>query len=56
MLIESGTEWTFNQSYEFKIMNSLSTPRSKVQEHTRTQYYIYKAIPIIAEEMIEKKL
>jgi hypothetical protein len=26
------------------------------QGHTRTQYYIYKAIPIIAEEMIEKKL
>jgi hypothetical protein len=26
------------------------------QEHTRTQYYIYKAIPVIVEEMIEKKL
>jgi hypothetical protein len=35
MLIESGTEWTFNQSYEFKIMNSLSTPRSKTKnEHS----------------------
>jgi hypothetical protein len=26
------------------------------QGHKRTQYYIYKAIPTIAEEMIEKKL
>jgi hypothetical protein len=26
------------------------------QEYTRTQYYIYKAIPVIAEEMIDKKL
>jgi hypothetical protein len=26
------------------------------QRHTRTQYYIYKAISVIAEEMIQKKL
>jgi hypothetical protein len=25
------------------------------QGHTRTQYYIYEVIPVIAEEMIEKK-
>jgi hypothetical protein len=29
MLIESGIEWTFNKSYEFKIINSLNTPRPK---------------------------
>jgi hypothetical protein len=34
MLIESGTEWTLNQSYEFKVLNSLSTPRPKTKvEH-----------------------
>jgi hypothetical protein len=32
MLIESGTEWTLNQSYEFKVMNSLSTPRPKTKD------------------------
>jgi hypothetical protein len=31
MLIEFGTEWTLNQSYEFKVMNSLSTPRPKTR-------------------------
>jgi hypothetical protein len=29
MLIESGTEWTFNQSDEFKVVNCLSIPRPK---------------------------
>jgi hypothetical protein len=29
---------------------------SQCQGHIRTQYYIYKAIPIVAEEMIEKKV
>jgi hypothetical protein len=37
MLIESGTERTLNQSYEFKVMNSLSTPRSK----TKYEHYSY---------------
>jgi hypothetical protein len=37
MLIEFGPEWTFNQSYEFKVMNSLSTPRPK----TKDEYYWY---------------
>ena len=32
MLIESNTEWTLNQSYEFKIMNSLSTRRPKSKD------------------------
>jgi hypothetical protein len=32
MLIEPGTEWTLNQSYEFKVMNRLSTPRSKTKD------------------------
>jgi hypothetical protein len=32
MLIESGTEWTFNQSYEFKVMNSLSIPWPKTKD------------------------
>jgi hypothetical protein len=32
MLIEFGTEWTFNQSYEFKEMNSLSTLRPKTKD------------------------
>jgi hypothetical protein len=31
MLIESSTEWILNQSYEFKVMNSLSTPRPKTR-------------------------
>jgi hypothetical protein len=31
MLIESGTEWILNQSDEFKVMNSLSTPRPKTR-------------------------
>jgi hypothetical protein len=31
MLIESNTEWTLNQSNEFKVMNSLSTPRPKTK-------------------------
>jgi hypothetical protein len=32
MLIESSTEWTLNQSYDFKVMNSLSTqdPRQRM--------------------------
>jgi hypothetical protein len=32
MLIESGTKWTLNQSYDFKVMNSLSTPRPKAKD------------------------
>jgi hypothetical protein len=32
MLIESGIEWTLNQSYEFKVMNTLSTPRPKTKD------------------------
>jgi hypothetical protein len=32
MLIESRTEWTLNQSYEVKVMNSLSTPRPKTKD------------------------
>jgi hypothetical protein len=32
MLIEWGIEWTLNQSYEFKVMNSSSTPRSKTKD------------------------
>jgi hypothetical protein len=32
MLIEFGIEWTFNQSFEFKVMNSLSTPRPKTND------------------------
>jgi hypothetical protein len=32
MLIESGTKWTLNQSCEFKVMNSLSTPRPKTKD------------------------
>jgi hypothetical protein len=34
MLIEFGTEWTLNQSDEFKVMNSLSTPRPKIRMNT----------------------
>jgi hypothetical protein len=34
MLIESGTEWILNQSDEFKVMNSLSTPRPKTRMNT----------------------
>jgi hypothetical protein len=34
MLIESGTEWTLNQLDEFKVMNSLSTPRPKIRMNT----------------------
>jgi hypothetical protein len=30
--IESSTEWTLNQSYEFKIMNTLSIPRPKTKD------------------------
>jgi hypothetical protein len=37
MLIEPGTKWTLNQSYEFKVMNSLNTPRPK----TKDEYYWY---------------
>jgi hypothetical protein len=29
MLIESSTEWTLNQSDEFKVINNLSTSKSK---------------------------
>jgi hypothetical protein len=31
----TGTEWTFNQSYEFKVLNSLSTliPKTKVEHY-----------------------
>jgi hypothetical protein len=32
MLIEFGTEWALNQSYEFKVFNSLSAPRSKTKD------------------------
>jgi hypothetical protein len=32
MVIESGTKWTLNQSYEFKIMNSLNIPRPKTKD------------------------
>jgi hypothetical protein len=32
MLIESGTEWTLNQSNQFKVMNSLNTPRPKTKD------------------------
>jgi hypothetical protein len=32
MLIASGTEWTLNQSYEFKVINSLTTPWSKTKD------------------------
>jgi hypothetical protein len=42
MLIEPGTEWTLNQSYEFKVMNSLSTPRPK----TKDEHY-WSFIPCI---------
>jgi hypothetical protein len=38
MLIESGTEWTLNQSYEFKVMNSLSTPRPKTKDEQRLYF------------------
>jgi hypothetical protein len=34
MLIESSIEWTLNQSYEFKVINSLSTPRPKTMDET----------------------
>jgi hypothetical protein len=44
--IESGTEWTFNQSYEFKVMNSLSTPRSK----TKDEHYWYFVLCIKIKE------
>jgi hypothetical protein len=37
MLIEFGTEWTLNQSDEFKVMNSLSTLRPK----TKDEHYWY---------------
>jgi hypothetical protein len=37
MLIESGIEWTLNQSYEFKVMNSLSTPSPK----TKNEHCLY---------------
>jgi hypothetical protein len=29
MLIEFGTEWALNQSDEFKVINSLTIPKSK---------------------------
>jgi hypothetical protein len=31
MMIEFGIEWAFNQSYEFKVINSLTTPKSKTK-------------------------
>jgi hypothetical protein len=34
----------------------VSSNNISCQRHTRTQYYIYKAIPITAKDMIEKKL
>jgi hypothetical protein len=34
MLIESSTEWTLNQSYEFKVINSLNTPKTQNKEWT----------------------
>jgi hypothetical protein len=34
MLIEFGIEWTLNQSDEFKVMNSLNTPRPKTRMNT----------------------
>jgi hypothetical protein len=35
--IESSTEWTLNQLYEFKVFKSLNTPRPK----TKDEYYWY---------------
>jgi hypothetical protein len=37
MLIEFGTEWTLNQSDEFKVMNSLNALRPK----TKDEYCLY---------------
>jgi hypothetical protein len=34
MLIEFGTEWTLNQSNEFKVVNSLRTPNPKQRLNT----------------------
>jgi hypothetical protein len=32
MLIEFGTKRTLNQSYEFKVINSLRTPKPKTMD------------------------
>jgi hypothetical protein len=37
MVIEFGIEWTLNQSDEFKIINSLRTPKPK----TKNDHYLY---------------
>jgi hypothetical protein len=37
MMIEFGTEWALNQSNEFKVINSLTTPKPKTKaEHVGT--------------------
>jgi hypothetical protein len=37
MMIEFGTEWALNQSDEFKVVNSLTTPKPKTNvEHVGT--------------------
>jgi hypothetical protein len=48
LLIGFGTEWTLDQSYEFKVMNSLSTPRSKTKDEHR--WYFVPCINIKEDE------
>jgi hypothetical protein len=42
MLIEFGTKWTFNQLDEFKVINSLGTPKPK-----RKDEYYWCFVPCI---------
>jgi hypothetical protein len=42
ILIEFSTEWILNQSDEFKVMNSLSTPRPKTKDE-----YCWYFVPCI---------
>jgi hypothetical protein len=46
MVIEFGTEWTLNQSDEFKVINSLRTPKSK----TKDEHYWYFVLCINIKE------
>ena len=41
MLIEFGNQWALNQSNEFKVINSLTTPKSKTKAaHVGTLSYV----------------
>jgi hypothetical protein len=42
MLIEFGTKWTLNQLDEFKVINSLKTPKPKTKDE-----YCWYFVPYI---------